>query len=374
MLSKRRGIMKNRWSKERAWEWYRARPWIRGCNFMSSDCANRIDQWQEYGFEERFETTKRELALAAQTGFNSIRIIPEFIVWEREHDGFMERFERYIEAAHENGITCTVVLGNDCMPPKEEALKRMHLGEQKVDWGYHGGRKVSQHGVFGGAGYSLLDEPEYAKKYYAFVQEIVEKYKDDERILIWDVFNEPGNSQRASMSLGHLKKFFEIIRSIDPIQPLTVGIWTSTRDISKLPEIERFGLENSDIISYHNYATYMENIEIIAQLKKLGRPLVNTEWLARCVGNRVEEMFPLFYIEQIGCYNWGLVAGKYQTFEPWTGMWENYDKDPGHCGWDFEKWFHDLYRPSLRPYNPKEIALMKKVCKLADSDFMQLMR
>ena len=82
MLSKRRGIMKNRWSKERAWEWYRARPWIRGCNFMSSDCANRIDQWQEYGFEERFETTKRELALAAQTGFNSIRIIPEFIVWE----------------------------------------------------------------------------------------------------------------------------------------------------------------------------------------------------------------------------------------------------------------------------------------------------
>ena len=72
--------------------------------------------------------------------------------------------------------------------------------------------------------------------------------------------------------------------------------------------------------------------------------------------------------------NWGLVAGKYQTFEPWTGMWENYDKDPEHCGWDFEKWFHDLYRPSLRPYNPKEIALMKKVCKLADSDFMQLMR
>ena len=54
--------MERKWSKERAWEWYNARPWIRGCNFMSSDCANHIDQWQEYEFEERFETTKRELA------------------------------------------------------------------------------------------------------------------------------------------------------------------------------------------------------------------------------------------------------------------------------------------------------------------------
>ena len=168
--------MGTKWSEEKVWKWYNQRPWIRGCNFMSSDCANRVDQWQEYGFEERFETTKRELKLVKETGFNSIRIIPEFIVWLKEHNGFMERFERYIEEAHKNGISCMVVLGNDCMPPKEEALKRMNLGEQHVDWGYHGGRKVSQHGVFNGAGYSLLDEPEYAEKYYEFVREIVTKY------------------------------------------------------------------------------------------------------------------------------------------------------------------------------------------------------
>ena len=29
-----------RWSKERAWEWYNSRPWIRGCNYMSADCVN----------------------------------------------------------------------------------------------------------------------------------------------------------------------------------------------------------------------------------------------------------------------------------------------------------------------------------------------
>ena len=72
--------MTAKWSKERAWAWYHARPWIRGCNFMGSDCANRIDQWQAYDFDKHLETAKRELALAAETGFNSIRIIPEYYV------------------------------------------------------------------------------------------------------------------------------------------------------------------------------------------------------------------------------------------------------------------------------------------------------
>lgn len=55
-----------RWSSERIWDWYRSKPWIRGCNYMSAGSANRVDQWQEYGFEESFETTVRELALMSE--------------------------------------------------------------------------------------------------------------------------------------------------------------------------------------------------------------------------------------------------------------------------------------------------------------------
>lgn len=358
-----------KWSQERAWEWYHSRPWIRGCNFMSSDCANRVDQWQEYGFEEKFETAKRELALLSETGFNSIRIILEYIVWEKEHDGFMQRLEQYIDAAAQNGISCMIVFGNDCMPPKEELLKRMHLGKQHVDWGYHGGRKVSQHGAFDGAGYSLLDEPKLAEKHYAFVREVVTKYKDDNRVLMWDVFNEPGNSKRGSMSLPHLKKFIEIIREINPVQPLTVGIWSQTTNHDALFEIEKYGLENSDIISYHNYSSYANNIEEMNILRKYGRPVINTEWLNRCGGNTVEEMFPLFWLERIGCYNWGFVAGKYQTYEPWNGVWDGYREKPeNYRDFDFTKWLHDLYRPSLNPYNPSEIEIIKKFSDLADAD------
>ncbi len=358
------------WSKERANEWYNARPWIRGCNFMGSDCANRIDQWQEEGFEERLAVADTELALVAETGFNSIRIIPEFFVWKHQHDGFMDRFEQYVATAAKHGITCMVVFGNDCMPPKEEALRRLHLGKQNVDWGYHGGRKVSQHGAQVGPGYHLLDEPELAQEHYEWVREIVTKYKDDERIIMWDVFNEPGNSNRGNLSLPHLKEFFRIIREIDPIQPATSGIWNTSNGLGGISEIERFALENSDIITFHNYGSYIENVKLIKELKAFGRPLINTEWLARCLDNNVQEIFPLFYLENIGCYNWGFVAGKYQTYEPWNSVWEQYAENP-QMKWDFTKWFHDLYRPNLRPYDPKEIELIKAFCDLADKNFKQ---
>jgi hypothetical protein len=358
--------MGEKWSKERIWEWYNSRPWIRGCNYMSADCANRIDQWQKLGFEERLETTDKELALMAKTGFNSIRIILEYIVWKEQHDGFMERFDRYLDVCSKHGISCMVVFGNDCMRPK--GLEINQIGEQKVDLGYHGGRKLSQHGDLG-IGYSLLDEPDLALEHYEMVREIVTKYKNDERIIIWDVFNEPGASKRGSMSLPHMLKYIEIIREIDPIQPITVGIFNEGKlNLSQLTEIERAGVENSDIISYHDYCPYETNIQILNELKKLGRPILNTEWLARCVGSNVEELFPLFFLENVGCYNWGFVAGKYQTYEPWNSIWDSYEKNPD-IKWDFTKWFHDLYRPNHRPYNPVEINLIKKFCALADENF-----
>ena len=48
------------WSEEKAWEWHRARPWMRGCCYIGADCVNRIEQWQSLGFEERWEATDRK--------------------------------------------------------------------------------------------------------------------------------------------------------------------------------------------------------------------------------------------------------------------------------------------------------------------------
>ena len=358
-----------RWSKEKIWSWYNARPWIRGCNYMSADCANHIDQWQELGFEERFETTEQELKLMRETGFNSVRLIPEYVVWEQEHDGFMARFDRYLSLCAKYGISCMIVLANDCMPPKTERWKLPCVGEQSYDWGYHGGRKHSQHGTHQDpAPHFYLDDPITRESYFQMVREIVTKHKDDERISIWDVYNEPGNSRRQDITMPNLKAMFDIVREIDPSQPLTCGLWNIRPD-EPLNPLNQYALDNSDIISYHSYSDYLHNIKVIKRLKQEGRPIVNTEWLGRCLGNDVFTLFPLFYLEKIGCYNWGFVAGKYQTYEPWEGTWQGYE-DGSNLNVDFTKWFHDLYRPNHRPYDPREIRLIKQFCARADEDFL----
>lgn len=359
-----------RWSEERIWQWYNKMPWLRGCNYMSADCANRVDQWQALGFEERLETTRRELKLMQDTGFNTIRVILEYVVWRDEHDGFMERFERYLSACAEHGVYCMVVLANDCMAPKSPDWKKPEIGPQHYDWGYHGGKKASQHSLHNAiSDHFWLDEEDTREDYFRMVEEIVTKYKDDPRICIWDLYNEPGFGKRWERTMPILKRMFETVRAIDPIQPLTACTHSVKGDESiPLCETEQYAIDNSDIITYHCYKEYTEHIKIIKRLKKLGRPLICTEWLGRVTGNDVFRNFPLFYLENIGCYCWGFVAGLYQTYEPWESSWTRYYTGI-RTDYDFTKWFHDLYRPNHRPYDPREIELIQEFCQLADTQF-----
>lgn len=357
-----------RWSKEKAWQWYRAYPWIRGCNYMGSDCANRIDQWQEYGCEEKLATAEKEFALMESIGYNSIRVIIEYEVWAEQHDGFMERLERYIAAAARHGIYTMLVLSNECAVRTPTYVPPV-FGEQPWELGFHGGKEFKtwyQHGK--DDRYSVLDDPAVAPKYYEMVRELITKYQDDTRILAWNLMNEPGNG-RGNKSFVHLQKFFEIGREIDPIQPLCADVWRGLKDGKATCEIEQFALEESDVLSYHSYVSYMENVIIIKQLKAYDRPIFNTEWLSRPSGNTVQLMMPLFFLENIGCYQWGFVAGKYQTYEPSQGVWKNYEENGYEAvkHLDFTKWQHDLYRPGGRfPYDPEEIEIICRLGKLAD--------
>ncbi len=352
------------WSKEKVWEWYNSRPWIRGCNFMSSDCCNRVDQWQEYGFNERIKTADRELALAASIGYNSIRLILQFEVWKEQHDGFMDRLETYLQTASKHGISAMICFGNDCSVPKE-LYKEPVMGRQSVDVGYHGGVKISPHSGYRDAvGYTILDDPVKSEQFFEMIREIISKYRNDPRVIIWDLFNEAGNGNRGEVSVPHIQKMFDIARKLNPVQPLTSGIWSNY--FNGGCHAEKVAVANSDIITFHCYCDYCTMIKVIAELKKHGRPMLNTEWLHRIQHSSVQEMFPLFFLEKIGCYNWGFVAGAYQTYEPWEGIWKQEAIGEGE-GYDFTKWQHDLFRPNLRPYDPKEIRVIKEFCCMADS-------
>ena len=228
-------------------------------------------------------------------------------------------------------------------------------------------------------GYSQVDDPELKAKFFKMCEELMTKYRDDDRILFWNIWNEPGNSNRGEVSVEPMKELFALAWKIDPKQPLAADVWSGTPETGfGMADMEKtknkaqvWAGRLSDIVSYHCYRDFETQVKVIRRLKQFyGRPMINTEWLARVSHNDVFSAYPLYYIENIGCTCWGFVAGKYQTYEPWEAMWRDYEKGtPKSRTWDFTKWLHDLYRPSLRPYDPKEIETIKTFNKLADEDF-----
>ena len=363
------------WPKEQAWQWYDAQPWIRGCNYMPASAANRVDQWQALGAEERFAEVERELALAETIGFNTLRLVVEeqgFGVWLAEHDGFMVRFERMLSIMERHGLRAIVVLGNDCSRPKE-LWKLPTPGPQHYDLGYHGGRRVTQHGSNPKAvGYTVLDDPALRVKFYAMCEELLTKYRADRRILFWDLWNEPGNNNRNDLTVKNLRELFELAWRIDPVQPLAADIWTAgdgggARVEGRYP-VEKLACEWSDVISYHCYANEKVQKRVIDGLKaRWGRPLVNTEWLARIAGDELKTSYPLFAQERVGCTCWGFVAGKYQTYEPYEPKWRNQFEYSSPDA-PVTKWFHDLFRPSHHPYDPVEASILMNVNAAMDAE------
>ena len=209
------GVRTGPWPKEKAWAWYNAQPWIRGVNFVPSDCVNFVDQWQEHGFEERFATAERELALAAETGFNTVRIFLQFEVWLYEREGFLKRFDRYLDACERHGIRAIVVLFNDCASSKENFfLKRM--GDQTTVYKGLGVRARSPHTGGKDIGYNILDLPEYAEKLYEMAEEVMRLHAHDRRILFWNVMNEPGYNGHGKVAAPHLRRLFEIGWRVNP--------------------------------------------------------------------------------------------------------------------------------------------------------------
>lgn len=362
--------MTEKWTKEKAWEWYKGQPWIRGYNGYPSNCVNRIAMWQEYGHAEVRDQIEYEFDLAQKTGLNAVRAIIQFEVWYYEHDSFMANLEEYLALADKYGIKVMLTLGNDCTVPRE-VFTPVSFGEQKVDMGYHSGIKRGPHaGGYTSPGYMLPDEPDIQPYFFKMVDELAAKYAKDDRIQIWDIWNEVSNSGRGNLSLPMMEKCFEIVRSHDPIQPLTADVWTYNKDLEPSSEAQKRAIELSDIITFHTYMRYEQVVRLVEKLKEdFDRPIICNEWLNRIGHNNIDEIFPLFYLEEIGSYHWGLIQGLSQTYEPWGG-YMSLIEDPDYEGdLDFTKYQHDLYRFNGKPYIAKEVRIIKDFSALADKKF-----
>jgi hypothetical protein len=329
-----------RWSKEQAWNWYDEQDWLVGCNFLPSTAVNPTEMWLERSFDP--ETIDRELGWASAIGMNTARVFLQYLVWEDDPDGLKQRMDTYLDIADSHGISTMFVFFDDVGFSGDQP----YLGPQKDPIpGTHNSQWTPSPGHERAVDRSTW--PQLAE----YVRDIVRTFRDDDRVLIWDVYNEPGNSDMGKQTLPLLRESFDWVREADPTQPVTAGVnWDPNRT-----EQNRIGSERSDVISFHDYSELSFTKERLEELEPYDRPLLCTEWLARTRDNDVRTHLPLYKEKNIGTYTWGFVNGKIQTHLPWstaqTSIAEAIEDE------DTDTWFHDLLHSDGTPYRREETEL-----------------
>jgi len=324
------------WSKEKAASWYSSQPWLAGCNFQPSTAINQVEMWAEETFDTA--TINKELGWAEELGFNIMRVYLSSEVWKDDAEGFKDRIDRYLAISFNHNIKTLFVFFDDCW--NEETMKGKQPDPKP---GVHNSGWVQDPAVSLRADTAALF-PVLEK----YVKDIMQTFRTDERILLWDLYNEPGNSGHGLNSLPLLQNVFKWAREVNPSQPVSAGLWSF-----KHPEIIYFQAKNSDIITYHNYSEPKIHEIWIHLLKTHGRPLICTEYMARRNNSRFENIMPLLKENNVGAINWGFVSGKTNTIFAWSEPLPDV-KEP-------ELWFHDIYRQDKSPFDPEEIKLIKEL-------------
>jgi Cellulase (glycosyl hydrolase family 5) len=343
-----------RWTSQKANDWYAKQPWMVGANYLPRSAINQLEMFQADTFDPK--VIDQEFGWAAELGFNVMRIFLHNLLWAEDTDGFCDRFDQVLAIAQKHHIRVIATLFDSCWNPLPK------LGPQPVPR-----PRTHNSGWVQSPGRDILADESKWDALKSYVVGIISRYKDDPRIVIWDLYNELDNMygpppyrtlelpDKQGRSLALARQVMAWARSAHPSQPLTISIWENhTAPLEKMASWQRFQIEESDVISFHIYANIDATRHAVEALQKYGRPLICTEYMARQTGSTFETILPYFKALKVAAINWGFVDGKSQTKFPWDSWEKPYPDDP-------ELWFHDVVRADGTPYRADEVQL---ICKL----------
>jgi hypothetical protein len=345
-----------RWSEKEANDWYAKQPWLVGSNYIPSYAANQLEMWQA----DTFNPTRidMELGWAEHLGMNTMRVFLHDLLWQQDASGFRRRIDRFLTIAKQHHIRPILVVFDSCWNPFPE------LGTQRAPKpGVHNSQWVQSPGARG------LNDPLQGPRLLAYVHDVVQSFNNDDRILAWDLWNEPDNTNGGSYGASDLRnktdlvatllpKVFQFARGGLPSQPLTSGLWKGDwSSPDKLSAIEKLQIELSDIVSFHNYGKPEEFTERVRQLQQYHRPIFCTEYMARPQGSTFQSILPIAKEYKVAAVNWGFAAGKTQTWLPWDSWQHPYiDRQPA-------VWFHDIFTTEGKPYRQEEVDFISATTK-----------
>ena len=346
-----------RWSEQKANDWYARQPWLVGSNYIPKDAINELEMWQEATFDPA--EIDKELGWAQDLGMNTMRVFLHDLLWQQDAPGFRKRLDQFLTIAARHHIRPLLVLFDSCWDPAP------HLGPQHPPVpGIHNSGWMQSPGA------KALADPAQAPRLKAYVQGVVGAFANDDRILGWDVWNEPGSDQTGNYPKTELKnkekiarvasllpQAFEWAREMNPTQPLTSGVYEidTSKDEEAVDELERLQLRESDVITFHNYSWPESFKKEIVWLRRFHRPVICTEYMARSVGSTFDTILPIAKEEKVGAINWGFVVGKTQTNLPWESWNHPYIRH------DPPVWFHEVLHADGTPYRQAEVDLIKQL-------------
>ncbi len=347
------------WTKEKANEWYDRQPWYVGANFNPSTSINQLEMWQEDTFDP--ETIDKELGWAEDIGMNSMRVYLHDLLYKEDAEGLFMRMDEYLSIADKHNIKTLFVLFDSCWDPFPEA------GKQRAPKPH-----VHNSGWVQSPGQEVLQDSTQYGRLESYVKETVGHFKNDDRILGWDVWNEPDNMTGPSYEDVEIPNKVELVynllddvfvwaRSVRPSQPLTSGVWLGDwSSHNQMEPIQQLQLEQSDIITFHNYDKPEDFEQRIKQLQRYDRPMLCTEYMARPNGSTFQGFLPIAKKYNVGMINWGLVDGKTQTKYPWDSWTKTYNAEP-------PVWFHEVFHTDGTPYREEETKFIKEITSEVNS-------
>jgi hypothetical protein len=345
-----------RWTEKEANDWYAKQPWLVGSNYIPATAINELEMWQADTFDP--QRIDKELGWAESIGLNTMRVFLHDLLWKQDAEGFKRRIDIFLQIAAKHHIRPLFVLFDSCWDPNPQLGKQRELrpGVHNSGWLQSPGAKA-------------LEDPGQYPRLEAYVKGVVGAFAKDERVLGWDIWNEPDNVNDGSWNdqeaknkreiiLALLPKAFAWARSVAPSQPLTSGVWKGDwSSPEKLGLMEKLQLKLSDVISFHNYDKAEEFEKRIQWLQQYHRPIICTEYMARGNGSTFQGSLPVAKKYNAGAINWGLVAGKTQTYLPWDSWKHPYtDREPA-------VWFHEIFRTDGTPYRQEEVDLIRQLTR-----------
>ncbi len=343
-----------RWSEEKANGWYQQQPWLVGSNFIPSTAINELEMWQAETFDP--QEIDKELGWAQSLGMNTMRVFLHDLLWQQDAAGFKQRIDAFLTISDKHHIRPVFVVFDSCWDPFPK------LGPQHAPTpGVHNSGWVQSPGA------AALQDPAQYPRLREYVQGVIGAFANDQRILAWDLWNEPNNTndraygsvepkKKADLVLALLPQVFGWARSANPSQPLTSGPWEGDwSSPDKLSPIQRIQLDQSDVISFHNYSEPEDFQKHVGWLRRYHRPILCTEYMARPKGSTFEAILPIAKKEQVAAINWGLVAGKTQTYLPWDSWEKPYVKEQPPV------WFHEVFYQDGKPYREREVKVIREL-------------